>query len=657
MATVDQRVLEILIKAQDEASKALKGIADEANNAQNKFEDLSKNLKIAGGILTGVGVAGVLAVRDWANAAGVAQVQMAKVNTILGNISKDVGLSFVELQKETAKTSKAFIKLGFDDEETSVVFAKNLQITKNVAESHALLAAQSDLARFKSIGLAEAGQAVQLALMGNKRILKQLGIELDDNATKTEILAAIQSKTGGQAEAFSHTYQGALAAMSVSTTNLKEALGSKLIPIFTSVIEKVMAFVDQINTLNPSILPTVGVIVAVGSAFALVVGPLLLLLGFLPAIAAGFGIISAVALPVIGILAAVAAVGALIFLNWNTISGVFQGVANTITGFMVIAKPFVDEFLAIATQWIMEMAKAIGEQLNTAFIALQIALIPIMPTLQFLGEMLAVVAGVIITTLGGAILLMIPILGSFLEGAIMVFTGVVQTIAGAIQIIQGIFGIFGGLLVGFITGDFTMFKKGINDVWEGIKTIFNAATTFLTGMMTLWFGGLQTLFNKVMKETILGQIVTGFWADMNKMFIEGTASVFNLLKAGLDRLTQLFESFKQGVVDILRQIKFPRISVGEGVAKVAGREIKYPTINIDAVSYFQKGGFVGSTGLAMLHAGEFVLSKDMLKGRADIPSQIQNTFNQPINIEATLSNELDFDLLGYKLAWELRNAR
>ncbi|QQG43391.1 MAG: hypothetical protein HYW45_04345, partial [Candidatus Daviesbacteria bacterium] len=228
---------------------------------------------------------------------------------------------------------------------------------------------------------------------------------------------------------------------------------------------------------------------------------------------------------------------------------------------------------------------------------------------------------------------------------------------GAVQIIQGIFGIFGGLLFGFITGDFTMFKKGINDVWEGIKAIFNAATTFLTGMMTLWFGGLQTLFNKVMKETILGQIVTGFWADMNKMFTEGTASVFNLLKSGLDRLTQLFESFKQGVVDILRQIKFPRISVGEGVAKVAGREIRYPTINIDAVSYFQKGGFVGSTGLAMLHAGEYVLSKDMLKGRQDIPSQVQNTFNQPINIEATLTSEMDFDLLGYKLAWELRNSR
>ena len=409
--------------------------------------------------------------------------------------------------------------------------------------------------------------------------------------------------------------------------------------------------------MNPAILPTIGIVVAVGSAFALVVGPLLLLLGFLPAIAAGFGIISAVALPVVGILAAVAAVGALIFLNWNTISGVFQDVANTISGFMVIAKPFVDEFLAIATQWIMEMAKAIGEQLNAAFIALQTALIPIMPTLQFLGEMLAVVAGVIITALGGAILLMIPILGSFLEGAIMVFTGVVQTIAGAIQIIQGIFGIFGGLLVGFITGDFTIFKQGVHDVWEGIKTIFQGATTFLTGMMTLWFGGLQNLFNKVMKETILGQIVTGFWTDMNKMFTDGTAAVFNLLKGGLDRLTQLFESFKQGVVDILRQIKFPRISVGEGVAKVAGKEIKYPTINIDAVSYFQKGGFVGSTGLAMLHAGEFVLSKDMLKGRADIPSQIQNTFNQPINIEATLSNELDFDLLGYKLAWELRNAR
>lgn len=654
---LDQRILEIVIKAQDEASKTIKGIGDEVTNTKTRFEDLSKNLKIAGGILTGVGVAGALAVKDWATAAGQAQAEMARVDTLIRAVADEVPGSFTQITKTIRDTAKAFIQLGFDDEETAQVLAKNIAITKDVGEAHKVLAAQADLARFKNIGLAEAGQAVQLAMLGNKRILKQLGIEIDDNATKTDILAAIQAKTAGQAEAFAKTYQGAMARMSVSTENLREALGEKLLPIFTNIIDKVVAFVNQINDINPAILPTIGVIVAVGSAFALVVGPILLLLGFLPAIAAGFGIISGVALPVVGILAAVAAVGALIFLNWNAISGVFQEVSNTISEFMAIAKPFVDEFLMIATQWIMEMARVIGEQLNVAFVALQNALLPIMPTLQFLGEMIAVVAGVLIMALGGAILLLIPILGSFLEGAIMVFTSVVQTIAGAVQIIQGIFGIFGGLLVGFITGDFTIFKKGINDVWEGIKAIFNAATTFLTGMMTLWFGGLQTLFNKVMKETILGQIVTGFWADMNKMFTEGTASVFNLLKAGLDRLTQLFESFKQGVVDILRQIKFPRISVGEGVAKVAGREIKYPTINIEAVSYFQKGGFVGSTGLAMLHAGEFVLSKDMLKGRAEIPSQVQNTFNQPINIEATVSNELDFDLLGYKLAWELRNAR
>ncbi|MBI2622267.1 hypothetical protein HYW66_01375, partial [Candidatus Microgenomates bacterium] len=191
---LDQRILEIVVKAQDEASKTIKGIGEEVTNTKSRFEDLSKNLKIAGGILTGVGVAGALAVKDWATAAGQAQAEMARVDTLIRAVADEVPGSFTQITKTIRDTAKAFIQLGFDDEETAQVLAKNIAITKDVGEAHKVLAAQADLARFKNIGLAEAGQAVQLAMLGNKRILKQLGIEIDDNATKTDILAAIQAK-------------------------------------------------------------------------------------------------------------------------------------------------------------------------------------------------------------------------------------------------------------------------------------------------------------------------------------------------------------------------------------------------------------------------------------------------------------------------------
>jgi hypothetical protein len=47
----------------------------------------------------------------------------------------------------------------------------------------------------------------------------------------------------------------------------------------------------------------------------------------------------------------------------------------------------------------------------------------------------------------------------------------------------------------------------------------------------------------------------------------------------------------------------------------------------------------------------------MLEGRVQAPSSIQEVFNQPININANITNEIDLDLLGDKLAFALRNSR
>ncbi len=65
------------------------------------------------------------------------------------------------------------------------------------------------------------------------------------------------------------------------------------------------------------------------------------------------------------------------------------------------------------------------------------------------------------------------------------------------------------------------------------------------------------------------------------------------------------------------------------------------------------------SGLAYLHAGEFVLSKDMLAGRQLVPSYITTTnYSTPINIgPVNINSEIDINLLGYKLAWYLRNSR
>jgi hypothetical protein len=82
-------------------------------------------------------------------------------------------------------------------------------------------------------------------------------------------------------------------------------------------------------------------------------------------------------------------------------------------------------------------------------------------------------------------------------------------------------------------------------------------------------------------------------------------------------------------------------------------------IKIPDIPKFESGGYVPQTGLAIVHQGEFVLSKAMLAGKQSIPSQVSNTTNNnsPVNIYATISNEMDLNLLGHKIAFAVRNSR
>ena len=100
-----------------------------------------------------------------------------------------------------------------------------------------------------------------------------------------------------------------------------------------------------------------------------------------------------------------------------------------------------------------------------------------------------------------------------------------------------------------------------------------------------------------------------------------------------------------GVVDAIQQF----INKAKEAASKAIGGFKIPG--------FQQGGFVPQTGLGLLHRGEFIASKDMLEGRKQLPTSVSEIFNQPINVQANVSNNLDLDLLGDKLAFALRNSR
>ena len=163
--------------------------------------------------------------------------------------------------------------------------------------------------------------------------------------------------------------------------------------------------------------------------------------------------------------------------------------------------------------------------------------------------------------------------------------------------------------------------------------------------LTQWATSFVTTFNNI-KNT-----VTKVFNDVKTWFINQLNSLTTSITSITERITGLFRTMASGIMSALKSIKFPHLSIGEGSVNVAGKEIKYPKMNVD---WYEKGGWVKNTGLAVVHEGEYVLSKGMLQGSQR--SEVSN-FNQPITVNNIINSQVDMDSIGYQLAWSLRNSR
>lgn len=559
---MDSSILQLVIKAKDEASNVLKGVGNQIDDTKDHINSMSKNLMVAGGILTGVGVAGALAMKDWVDQAATAQAAMAIANQTLSNFSSNSGKSLTDLQAVMADVGQAAVRMGFDDEEASVVFAKLTAVTKDSTIANKAVASAMDLARYKGISLADAGLAIQKAMQGNAKILKEMGIAAEDGATAMDILNDVNSVVGGTAEKSSKQFKVQMEIMDVQIQNVKEALGNQFLPILSTIVTKISDFVGGLNNLNPEIIKWVAYGTLAVTAFGLIVGPILILIGMLPMLAAGFAILTgAMAAPllIIGAIAAAVALLAFAWINdWGGIREITMAVWTEIQNIF-------NQLWTVLQAFITTNLPLFQEAWNNISLAIQTGLIIFQAIWNAVWPSMAVV----------------------LKAAWDIIVGIVKISWGMIQILLAV-----GL--GLLTGDWSkawnMMKNGLADVWTGIKGIVSGALDAITGMIrgsvNAWIGTLNGFINAINSAT-----------------------------------------GKKG---------------GAGIPSL-------PT--------FEQGGFVGSTGLAVVHAGEFVMSKDMLRGMSPVPAGVANNFNQPITINAIVSSNADMSSLGSTLAWYLRNSR
>jgi len=158
--------------------------------------------------------------------------------------------------------------LGVDDEAASRAFTTILRLTGDSTKAMDGLNLALDLSANTGFAdLEKNAMNVGRAMNGNTRLFKQFGITVDENTTKQEALAKIQSRVQGQAESFGTSATGSFQRFNEAVENLRENIGGPLVIALANVAGKVAAFVNSLGqkpTLDAKIRLVVGTITDAG---------------------------------------------------------------------------------------------------------------------------------------------------------------------------------------------------------------------------------------------------------------------------------------------------------------------------------------------------------------------------------------------------------
>lgn len=510
---------------------------------------------------------------------------VAKSGSTTGSVTKiidNASMSYANLKKTADNLSDSYLRLGFQDQDTQLAFAQDVRITGNVADAKKMLSAAADYARLKNEDLGTATQQLSLAYAGNEKALKSLGIELPKGTKGMDAISAVSKTASGQADAFSKTWDGAMQVLSATFDKFKSSMGDRLLPTLTNFINSIIGVIQWLNKLSPQAYDTITKVLLFGTAFALIAGPLLLIIGFLPALQAGFVVMSGAILPVIGILAAVALAGYLIYTHWNQITDAFNKY-----------KPVLEEI----TKELTKLGSDVLKKLQEAFDA----------TTKFVEKHKTIVE------------VLLGFLGTFL------------VVYAAINTVLGI----GAVVMGIMTA---------------ATTAFGIVMAFITSPITLVALAITALI-------VIGYLLITHWNQVSKVASSVWNGITSAIKGAVSSAGKWIADFINGVINGIDTLIKGVNSVAGKIPGI-GKNLQLPQIpNITMA--FENGGYVPNTGLALVHAGEFVLSKNMLQGKQSVPSNISSTTNNtPVNINIDhISSDMDMNLLGHRVAFAMRNAR
>lgn len=317
-----QNVLELILKATDDASKVVEGFGD---TFEKHRKQIGIGMTAVGGIISGVSALAIKSSQEQAIGIRTLDQALQRVNTSY------------EAQKTSIETAISAMqaKTNFSDEQQREALRSLVTLTGNYENSLAALPAVLNVAASLNMDLNSASLLVGKALAGNTSALSRYGITLEEGADATAIIAALTGQFGGSAEAAADP----MVQLKNTIDDLMQVLGDVLLPILNDgikilaqVAQRVQAFAEA----HPQLTKVILIAVAALGGLMLVLGPILLMLPGIIAAVGMFGAVMTIAMGPVGLIAlaivGLVTAGILLWKNWDTIKEKALALWEGITG-------------------------------------------------------------------------------------------------------------------------------------------------------------------------------------------------------------------------------------------------------------------------------------------------------------------------------------
>lgn len=191
----------------------------------------------AGGVAAGLGMAAKAAAED--------QQSMAQLE---GQLRRSVGATQAQVDAVGAYVDNTQLALGVTDTMVRQGLGTLVRATKDTAKAQELMNLAMDISAATGKEADQVALALAKSYGGQLTALKKLGIPLDDATIKTKDFDKAQQQLadtfGGAATTQANTFSGRVQRLQIRFEEMVEAIGYKVLPTLTDMVEKITDLVD-----------------------------------------------------------------------------------------------------------------------------------------------------------------------------------------------------------------------------------------------------------------------------------------------------------------------------------------------------------------------------------------------------------------------------